>query len=306
MERAMLLARVGTPEEVTEARRRKTNRLVTKIIIFSILFLYAFFLMSPFYVIFTTSITSIQEILGSMRFVWFPESPTFQAYADIFHDPISEITGMPIMLIGFLNTLWMTLLPLIVSLFISGLAAFAYAKLKFKGKEALFMFELVTMMIPGATLTIPTFIFYDNLHWTNTVLPMIIPGMFGGATTIFFLRSYMMSIPTETVEAAKIDGLGPLGTYIRIMLPQTYPAFVAQFIFGFVGGYNSYMGPLLYLQYDEKRYTLQLALSEITKMFPDANQHCAGAILALIPLIIVFLIFQKLFIEGISIGGGKE
>jgi multiple sugar transport system permease protein len=158
-----------------------------------------------------------------------------------------------------------------------------------------------------ATMTIPSFIFYESIGWTNSFLPIVVPGLFGGATTIFFLKSYITSIPDEIIEAAKIDGLGPLSTYIRIIIPLSIPAYVAQFIFGFVGGYNNYQKPLLYLSGNEKLYTLQLSLNILQGYFSRfSNQLCAIAVIGLIPLLIVYIIFQRFFIEGIAVGGGKE
>lgn len=308
MKKKHLLSRVSTPEEVAERKRRKLNNIVSKIIIFAILLFYAILLLLPFYTILVTSITSNIEKMSQMSFIWFPEEVTFEAYKNVLlGDPVYLSDGISSIAIGFFNTLWSTLLTCVVGLFMSGLAAFAYAKLKFKGSNTLFLLQLVTMMIPMATMTIPSYIFYESIGWTNSFLPIIIPGLFGGATTIFFLKSYMTSIPNDIIEAAKIDGLGPLSTYVRIVIPLSIPAYVAQFIFGFVAGYNNYQKPLLYLSGNEKLYTLQLSLNILQGYFSRfSNQLCAIAVIGLIPLIIVYIIFQRFFIEGIAVGGGKE
>ena len=263
--------------------------------------------MLPFYVLFVTSIAPYQELMGSMSFIWWPEEVTWDAFIPFISTDniLADDIGIPI-LHGFFNTLWSTLLTTIVSLFVSGLAAYSYSKIRFRGKEALFMFQLATMMIPMATMTVPSLIWYETLGWTHSWFPIIIPGLFGGATTIFFLRSYMASVPNETLEAAKIDGLGSFRIFLRIVLPQTVPAFIAQFIFAFVGGYNNYMGPLLYLSSDAQNYTLQLVITELRIFYNQPGQVCASCLIALVPLIIVYVIFQRFFIEGISIGGGKE
>ena len=306
MRNSLSIERIVTFEETQLRKHNSTNKIIQKIIIFTILLIYAILLMTPFYVILTTSFKSYEDVYSSLGFVWFPEEISVQAYIDVLvNDPFRDIVGMPSLLSGFINTLWSTLIPTIIGLFTSGLAAYAYAKMKFKGRENIFLIELITMMIPAGTMAIPTYLFYDALGWTDSYLPLIIPGLFGGATTIFFLRSYMMSIPDEIIEAAKIDGLNSFEIYLKIISPQTIPAFIAQFIFGFVGGYNNYMGPLLYLPNPEQ-YTLQLVVSEFQIMFADGNQLCAMALLAMTPLIILYIVFQKFFIEGISIGGGKE
>lgn len=304
----LTLQHIASREEKSARVKRKTTKLIFKIIIFAVCLFYTFLLLTPFYTIFVQSFTSYSEAMSTLSFVWWPENFTFENYIDVTQgDFIAQLTGMPAILTGFLNTLWLSLVTVITGLFVSGLAAFAYAKLKFKGKEVLFMCMLVTIMIPTGTLGVPSYLFYVALGWVPGYLPLIVPSLFGGAMTIFFLRSYMMSIPTEVVEAAKIDGLGPLSTYMRIMIIETMPAFIAQFIFGFVGSYNNYMGPLLYLDpNDYGGYTLQYVLGFMKSSFGEPGQQCALALLSMIPLIILYLIFQRFFIEGIAVGGGKE
>ena len=162
-------------------------------------------------------------------------------------------------------------------------------------------------MIPLGAFGIISYIFYSMIGWTGTVLPLIVPGLFGSVGTMFFLRMYFDGVPKQIFEAARIDGLGQFGCFFRMMIPLAVPAFVAQFIFGFVGGYNSYMGPLLYLpQDDASTWTLQLALSKIQDIFPnDANIRCASMLLGMVPLVVLYGFCQKLFIEGIAVGGVK-
>lgn len=287
--------KIRVPHTKQQAARR------TKCVSTIVCVLYAILLMVPFYVILVTSFTSYPELMSTMEFIWWPKNFTFETYKEIFTNGAFEM-----LMTGFGNTLWMTMITSLSSLFFSGLAAYAYSKLKFKGREAIFMIELATMMIPTTTLTLPSYLFYDALGWSHGFLPLVIPGMFGTATTIFFLRGYMSGIPNEILEAAKIDGLGTFGVYVKILLPQAFPAFIAQFIFMFVGSYNNYMGPLMYLFDDASKYTLQLALSEIQMMYADPNQICVSVIIALVPLIVLFIIFQKFFISGLTVGGGKE
>jgi multiple sugar transport system permease protein len=202
--------------------------------------------------------------------------------------------------------MWQVIPTLVIGLFISGLAAFAYAKLRFPGKDKLFMIMLATMMIPGAVLMMPSYVFYDSIGWTNTVLPLVIPGLFGGATTIFFLRQFFRGIPSDLLDAAKLDGLGFMGQYVRIMIPLSKPAFISQFIFGFIGGYNDYMGPLLYLNGQIELYPLQMALTLYRDIYAsDAAMVAALTILALLPLIVIYVFMQKYFIEGIAVTGIK-
>jgi len=133
--------------------------------------------------------------------------------------------------------------------------------------------------------------------------------MFGSIGTMFFLRLYFDGVPDSLIEAAKLEGAGFFTIFFKIMMPLAKPAFISQFIFGFVAGYNSYLGPMLYLQNQPKFVTLQLYLSQIRSLFPNAgseNIYSAAAILGMLPLIVIYCFLQKYFIEGIAVGGVKE
>lgn len=288
------------------AVRRKKFR-VSRVIIYAVLGIWTLFLFLPVYTLLVSSITPAEEASAS-TFTWFPAHPTFQPYADIFlHDNNLGKIGMPTLVYGFINTLWITLLPVVVGLIVSGLSAYAYSKLDFPGRKVIFKIAFAISMIPLGAFSVISFLYYDLLGWTESALPLVIPGLFGSMNTVFFLKMYYETVPNEILEAAKIDGKGTIGVFFSILLPLAVPAFIAQFIFGFVGGYNSYMGPLLYLpQDDASTWTLQLALSKIVDIFPnDANIRCASMVLGLLPLVVLFCFCQKLFIEGIAVGGVK-
>lgn len=298
-----------TAQQEEQGMKRAKKVPVSKIIIFILLVLYTVFLFFPLYIVLITSVTSAEEITSTTSFVWWPQNFTFSSYAKVFTEDIyADILGAPALLVGFWNTMWMTLLPLVVGLIVSGLSAFAYTKIKFPGREKLFRFAFVLSMVPLGAFSVISYTFYSMIGWTGTPLPIIIPGMFGGMGTVFFLKMYYEGIPDSIVEAARIDGLSSIGIFFRIMFPLAVPAFVAQFIFGFVGGYNSYLAPLLYLQGDPSYITLQLVLSQATSIFPGVGQesvHCAAAVLGMLPLIIIYCFAQKLFIEGVAVGSVK-
>lgn len=291
--------------------KAKIRKTILNVVVTLLLVGYALYLLVPFYVAFVTSITNYSEIRTTMNFIWWPNQIDVEdSYVALLtKDPNIPYIGMSSILSGFINTIWSSLLMVVVCLFMSGMAAFAYNKIHFKGRNVLFIIMISTMMIPLTALTMPSFIFFDSIGWTQSgfeYLPIIVPTLFGSATVIFFLYSYMTSIPNEVIEAAKIDGLNFFQIYVKIIIPECIPAFVGQFIFLFVSKYNNYAQPLIYLSGDEKLYTLQVALGEIRNMFSQSNQICASAIIAILPLIIIYIIFQKYFISGIAIGGGKE
>lgn len=301
----------SAPEAVQPRSVKKKPKIsASKIIIFIILVLYTFSLFFPMYTIVVSSFTSIMESSATTQFVWFPKKPTFGSYIDVLSkDVYIDILGIPSLLQGFWNTLWMTLLPLIVGLLVSGLSAYAYTKMQFPGKEKLFNFAFILSMIPLGAFGVISYTFYSMIGWTGTPLPLIIPGMLGSMGTVFFLKMYYEGIPDSYIEAARMDGLGSIGAFFVIVFPLAAPAFIAQFIFGFVGGYNNYLGALLYLQGDPEYITLQLVLSQVTTLFPGEGKesiHCAAAVLGMIPLIVIYAILQKYFIEGIAVGGVKD
>lgn len=280
--------------------------IVLRIVAYTYFVLFSLCILIPFYIMLKNSITTEEENLMSMSFSWIPQMGiTLDAYKTVLFSDELSFYGISI-LQGFFNTMWQTVPTILIGLFVSGLAAFAYSKLRVPGKDKFFMFMLATMMIPGAVLTMPAYVFYDTIGWTYTVLPIIIPGMFGGATTIFFLRQFFRGIPSDLLDAAKLDGLGFMGMYTKIIIPLSKPAFISQFIFSFIGGYNNYMGPLLYLNGETDLYPLQMALA-LYRGFYGRNVAMLAAltIVALLPLLIIYICMQKFFVEGIATSGIK-
>ena len=283
-----------------------------RIVTYVVLLFYTVFLFAPMVTIFITSFVPTDELAVGEKFIWWSKNANFDAYKAVFiNDSYKDIVGIPGLVLGFINTMWITLIPLCTGLLMAGLSAFAFSKMEFPFKETLFKFSIIIRMIPLGAFGIISYVFYSNIGWTGDLgfLPLLIPGMFGGIGTMFFLRLYFDGIPNALIEAAKLDGAGFFEMYFKIMMPLAKPAFISQFIFGFVGGYNSYLGPQLYLQNQPKFVTLQLYLSQIRNLFPTAgseNIHCAAAIMGMLPLIIIYCILQKYFIEGIAVGGVKE
>lgn len=293
-------------ERATSKRR---NKLIADIGTYIGLAIYLLFLIVPFVIIIITSFASDYEISHSIGFVWTPKF-SVEGYEVLFKNDPYAVGGVPSILRGFFNTLWMTTIPTIVGLLVSGAAAYIYAKVKVPGKNILFMIEIATMSIPLGAFGMVSYLFYSAIGWQKSILPLFIPGMFGSAGTIFFLRMYFEGINKEIVEAAKIDGVGTIGIYFRMMIPLSIPAFLAQFIFAFVGGYNDYQGPLLYLVGNKSMWTLQLSMSQIVSFVGSEggykNVQCASALVGLLPMLLLYCFVQKFFIAGIAVGGGKE
>lgn len=283
-----------------------------RLLILAVLIVYTIFLFFPIATVLLTSFVPSDELATSTDFIWWPKEFTLEAYKTIFvYDSYIDLMGMPGLLLGFINTMWLTLIPLLIGLVMAGFSAYAFSKMDFPLKEQLFKFSVIIRSVPLGAFGVISYVFYSAIGWTGELgfLPLLIPGMFGGIGTMFFLRLFFDGIPTSLIEAATLDGAGFFQCFFKIMFPLAKPAFIAQFIFGFVGGYNSYLGPVLYLQNQPEFVTLQLYLSEIRSLFPTAgseNIYCAAAILGMLPLVIIYCFMQKYFIEGVSAGSVKE
>lgn len=286
-------------------QRAKTKRIVGKVLIYLTLVIFAIWILAPFSIVIMTSFKTWQEATDP-EFSFFPKEFTFQGYKEVFtYTASAGDFPMPIMLRGFINTLIIIIPPTILGLFCSAISAYAFAKLRFKGKNLLFGFLLLTMMIPGTIMLTPSYMIYDMIGWTNTPLPLMIPGMFGAATCVFFMRQFYSGIPTELIEAAKLDGMGYFKIFWKIMVPLSVPALFAQGLLGFIGGYNDYFGPYLYLQ-DPEWYTLQIALKSFQGSYSsNVPTIMAGSIVALIPTLVIYAVAQNYFIEGIATSGMK-
>ena len=206
-----------------------------------------------------------------------------------------------------LNTLKITGLCMAGELVSSSLVAFGFARLRCPGRDVLFAIALVTMMIPGQVTIVPTFILFSKLGWVDTLLPLTVPAFFGvNAFFIFLLRQFMMTITTELDDAARIDGCNALGIYWHIMLPILKPALGAVAIFSFVGNWNDFFTPLIFLR-SQQHATLALGLRMLQtyRYNVDVEGTLAVAVLILVPQIIVFFFAQKEFIQGITFTGLK-
>ena len=286
-------------------QRAKTKRIVGKVLIYLALVIFAIWILAPFSIVIMTSFKTWQEATDP-EFSFFPKEFTFQGYKEVFtYTASAGDFPMPVMLRGFINTLIIIIPPTILGLFCSAISAYAFAKLRFKGKNLLFGFLLLTMMIPGTIMLTPSYMIYDMIGWTDTPLPLMIPGMFGAATCVFFMRQFYSGFPTELIEAAKLDGMGYFKIFWKIMVPLSVPALFAQGLLGFIGGYNDYFGPYLYLQ-DPEWYTLQIALKSFQGSYSsNVPTIMAGSIVALIPTLVIYAVAQNYFIEGIATSGMK-
>ena len=204
------------------------------------------------------------------------------------------------------NTAYITSLGLIGQLLSASIVAFAFARLRWVGRDVLFMVVLATMMLPHQVTLVPQFIIFRELEWINTHYPLIVPSFFGGgAFSIFLLRQFFMTLSLEMDDAARIDGCGPWGIYWRIILPLSRPALAAVAIFGFRERWNAFLMPLIYLHSQEK-FTLELGLQAFQGMYSvDWELVMAASLVVMLPVLGVFFFAQKYFIQGVVFTGVK-
>lgn len=204
-----------------------------------------------------------------------------------------------------LNTLLIAGLSVLGQALTSSLVGWGFARLRFAGKNTLFLIMLATMMIPGQIGIIPTFMIYRKLGWIDTFLPLIVPAWFGSAFFAFLYRQYFLGIPIEMDEAARVDGASPLRIYWDVLLPMAKPVTVTVAVFTFLGAWNDFFGPLIYLNSDHKR-TLSLALAKFQTAYgSDVPMLMAGATLMLIPVLLVYFFSQRALMQGMVISGVK-
>jgi multiple sugar transport system permease protein len=276
--------------------RKRTNERIRKTAAYLFLLCGSLVMAVPFLWMLSTSLKE-QGAIFEMPPKWIPEHFEWSNYRIV----LTEAN----LLHGFMNTLFVIIPPTLLGLFTSSLAAYAFARLKFPARNVLFILLLATMMIPGVVTMIPSFIVYKTIGWVDSWLPLMIPGMFGAAAAVFFMRQFFMTIPSELEDAAKMDGLGSFRIFIQIMLPLSMPALVSQGILGFLGGYNDFLGPLIYINSPEK-FTLQLVLASFQGYYNAQWTYImAGSVLALIPTVLLFFFAQRYFVEGISMTGMK-
>ena len=230
---------------------------------------------------------------------WIPDPVQFDAYIHLFQ---LETLGT-----GIKNTIIVSLTVTIIGTITSSMAAFAFAKLRMPFRNTLFLILLASIMIPYPIIMIPQFVMFSKFGWVDTLLPLIVPGLFGNITMIFFLRQYLTNVPYSLIEAAKVDGAGYLQIFFKLIFPVIRPAVAAQFILWFMGVWNDYLAPLIYLNSPEKQ-TLQVVIANLKATYAIQTDYpliMAGSVVSLLPVLIVFLIFQKQIIESVALSGVK-
>jgi len=274
-----------------------SRKLLNRIIVYLFLLAVAAMLILPFLWILSTSLKGNESIFVIPP-KWIPDRFHWENYSDVF-------AKMPF-LTYLRNSVFISTMTIIGTLLSSSLVAYAFACLKWPGRNGVFIFVLATMMLPMQVTMIPLFVLFKNFGWLNTFKPLIIPAFFGGgAFNIFLLRQFFMTIPRELFDAARIDGCSEWRIYYNIVLPLAKPALATVAILTFMMTWNDFFGPLIYLS-DKLKGTLALGLA----MFVGQHQTewgmlMAASVIMMIPMILLFFLFQKYFIKGFMMSGIK-
>ena len=262
----------------------------------SLLVAVGFTFVAPFaFVVLTSLMTSHQALTHSL---W-PEPFEWSNFSKVITDvPLFRWT-FNTFLVAFLSSVGVVLSCVPV--------AYALSRMRWRGRQFAFVMVLSTMMLPVQVTIIPLYVIFSQLHWIGSLKPLIVPGFFGDAFSIFLLRQFFMTIPSELTDAARIDGASEWRLMTRVIVPLAKPAIAAVFVFNFLYNWNDLFGPLLYLGGHPDIYTLSLGLSEFrTQRHVNYELMMAACLLFMVPVTALFLAAQRVFIEGVTLTGSKE
>lgn len=252
------------------------------------------FLFPVVFVVLTSLMTSDQTLTGAL---W-PNPFTFSNYVRAFTDaPLLQWFG---------NSLQYAVLATAFMLVSSVPAAYALAKLRFRGSNALFLAIIVTMLLPPQVTAVPIYVLWSQMGLTGTLWPLILPNILGDAFSVFLLRQFFLTIPTEYADAARIDGAGEFGVLWRVMLPMARPGISAAAIFMFFNSWNDYFGPLLYTSENNNAWPIAYGLASFRGSHgTDWGMTMAMTLIVTVPIVVVFFFAQRAFVEGVTLTGVK-
>lgn len=280
---------------IKSRKEAKTKSTMKKTLSYILLSLFGVSMIVPFLWMVSTSLKEPGDVFTYPP-KWLPNPIIWENYPKAWNAvPFAR---------GYINSVFVAVTVTFGQVFTSSLAAYAFARLSFPGRDKLFLGYLGTMMIPGAVTMIPVFILLRKLGWIDTYKALIIPSMFSAYGT-FMLRQFFMSLPTDLEDAAKIDGCSLFGIYTKIILPLSKPALATLTIFTFMGSWMSFMWPLIVTNSMELK-TLPVMLASFQGLYTtDWTLLMAGSIIVLSPIVVVFILGQRYFVEGIKLGAIK-
>jgi ABC-type glycerol-3-phosphate transport system permease component len=287
---------VGAPAGAGFWASRRRQRMAKMFFVYLLLLTGAAAVTIPFIWMLSTSLKNLGQVFLFPP-QWIPDPFVWRNYYD-------ALTVVPYLRF-FMNTVIVTAISIVGIMLSSSLAAYSFSRLRWRGRDAVFLIVLATMMLPTQVTLIPQFIIFRNLKWIDTFLPLIVPVMFGTAYQVFLLRQFFMTIPLEMDEAARMDGCSILGIYWRIILPLSKPALMTGALFAFRFRWDQFLEPLIFLN-TPRNFTIALGL----RLFQDQNLTnwnllMAASCVSMLPVLLTFFFGQKYFIQGVVISGVK-
>ena len=283
-------------ETVPFYKTRRFNDLMREIVVYSLLIVLSILFLFPFYWMLSTALKAEHNV-----FIWPPQWIPDPFMWSNFKEALSN-PQLPFHLF-FRNTMILEIGIIAGRLISCTLIAYGFARLEAPGKNVLFAILLATLMLPNAVTQIPRFILFNEIGWVNSFLPLIVPTWFGEAYAIFLMRQFFMTIPRELEEAARMDGANFLQIITQIIVPLSMPVLTVVLILSFKDIWNEFFNPLLYLN-DLTKYPLAVGLAYFNGQFRvQMSLLMAASVVVLLPLVIVFFIAQRAFVEGISLTG---
>ena len=292
--------------------KRKTILNKTLFIVVSVIVgISAFVMIFPYVYMVVSALKSQKEILSSSSVLknFFPKNPNWKIFKEIFTGNERYTVKQFNFLDSVKNTMIIEILVVPIGTFVSALAAFAFAKMHFKGKNVILMILLVSMMIPFATVMLPQYRMWRELQLINTLWPLIIPGFFGNMGMMLFLITTIKSnVPDSLIEESRVEGVGWFGIFFKVVLPLIKPAIIAQMLFWFVGIWNDFFGPSIYLT-DPEIKTVQVLIMSLNSTagaeLGDLPFVMAAAFISSLPIILLFILMNKAFVQTNATAGLK-
>lgn len=274
----------------------RRHRIVRWAVLYGALITLALLFLLPYYVIARNALSVRQEITAA-AWVWFPPQPKWQNITDL-------VSGDSPIVHGLWNSFVIATIQLVAQISIGAAAGFGLARIPFRHRNLIFILFLTTMMVPSAVTFVPTFAVVAQLGWINTLAGIIVPGVFN-VFTVFIFRQFFLDFPKELEEAARLDGLGYWGIFLRVVIPNSKGVIVALGAIGFINSWNAFLWPLVVGQ-DESTWTVQVALSTYLNSYRiNLPALFAGSLLSVLPLILLFFVFQRHIVQGVKFSGVK-
>jgi len=281
--------------------KKKINKynfesLLRKSVLYFVLLFFAMLYLIPFFFLLMGSFKTTSELF-QVPFKWLPKSFNFNNYVNMFNQ---------IPFLSYLkNTLIIVFFSVVGALVSNSIIAYGFARLRWPGRDKAFMVVLATMILPYQVTMIPLYLMFTKMNWVGTFLPLIVPQFFGNAFYIFLLRQFLVGVPKEITESARIDGASEFQIFLKVIMPISKPVLASVAIMAFIRAWNDFLGPLVFLGND-KLYTLSLAASMLKSNYdPNWDLLLPLGVAMVLPVLILFFVLQKYFIQGITMSGIK-